>query len=335
MEPLIKNPSLLSIDNEKGLIWMSKEEKLISIITPVFNEEENVEIFYRTMCEVTNKIQNYKFEFVFTDNASSDSTFQILQRLGKQDKRVRAFRFSKNFGYQRSIYTGYTNARGEAVIEYDCDLQDPPELLPTFIKEWEKGHEIVYGIREKRSEGSCVTLLRRIFYRTINAIGEDELPHDAGDFLMIDRKIVEHLRDIHEQDIYLRGAIFSFGYKQIGIPYERRARDRGVSKFPFRKMLALAMDGIISHSIIPLRIASFVGISVAVLTLLLSVVYLWLKFFSGVNLPDGFTTTTILILFSISLNGIFFGIIGEYQARIYNNTKKRPMSIIYESINND
>jgi len=309
--------------------------KLVSIITPVFNEEENVEHFYREMQQVTYALKNsYDFEFIFTDNASTDRTFAILESLAAQDKRIRVFSFSKNFGYQKSIYTGYIKAKGDCAIEYDCDLQDPPEMLPEFLQQWEKGYHIVYGIRRSRKEGKLVTLLRKVFYRVINSISEHNLPTDAGDFMLIDRMIINQLAGNIDQHPYLRGMIFSFGFKRTGIPYDRRARVRGQTKFPFRKMLALAMDGIISQSTIPLRIASYTGVIVAFLSVLLSGYYIISKMFFSINLPTGLTTTIALVLFSISLNALFLGIIGEYLIRIYSQVRNKPVTIIAREINN-
>jgi dolichol-phosphate mannosyltransferase len=307
--------------------------KLVSIITPVFNEEENLDYYYREMKKATDALADrYDFEFVFTDNASTDSTFERLSAMAAQDRRIRVFSFSKNFGYQKSIATGYAKAKGVCAIEYDCDLQDPPEMLGQFLGEWEKGYQIVYGVRVTRKEGRVVTLLRKLFYRVINAVSEHNLPTDAGDFMLIDRVILDLLARNTDQTPYLRGTIFSFGFKRKGLPYDRRARVHGTTKFPFRKMFALAMDGIISQSIIPLRIASYTAIIVAFLAVMLSLYYIISKMFFSIDLPTGLTTTIALILFSLSLNAFFLGIIGEYLMRIYAQVRNRPVTIIAKSI---
>jgi len=313
---------------------MSK--KLISIVTPVYNEEENILLYYGELAKALKPLEDrYDFEIVLTDNGSTDKTFELIKKLAENDSRIRAFRFSRNFGYQRSIYTGFCQARGDAAIDFDCDLQDPPSLLPRFIQEWEKGARIVYGVREKRQEGKAITFMRRFFYRLINAISDEPLPYDAGDFMLLDREILKHLIAVKDQNPYLRGTIFGFGFKQVGIPYERDARRFGTSKFPFIKMLHLAIDGIVSQSSAPLRLASYTGIAVAALTLILSAGYIGAKLLWGVAIPSGFTTTTILILFSISMNGLFLGIIGEYLARIYSQVRQRPITIIEERIDRD
>ena len=308
-------------------------KKLISIVTPVYNEEENILYYYEGISKALLPFQDkYDFEIILTDNGSTDKTFEMIRDLATKDQRIRAFRFSRNFGYQKSIYTGFTKARGDAAIDFDCDLQDPPRLLGQFIEAWEKGAHIVYGVRKTRQEGTVITFLRRIFYRLLNAISDDNLPHDAGDFMMLDASIIKQLAAIEDQTPYLRGTIFSMGFKQTGIEYDRDARKFGKSKFPFFKMLGLAIDGIVSQSSVPLRIASYMGLIVATTTVVLSAGYLAAKLLWSAEIPAGFTTTTILILFSISLNALFLGIIGEYLARIYSQVRKRPITIIQESI---
>ncbi|MBM5782192.1 MAG: glycosyltransferase family 2 protein [Pelagibacterales bacterium] len=306
-----------------------KNKKLISIVTPVYNEEEGIKSYYTQITKQIDKLSDkYDFEIIVTDNCSTDDTYKILEELAKNDKRLRIFKFSKNFGYQKSIWTGYSKAKGDVAIEFDCDLQDPPELLPQFLEKWELGYKIVYGIRRSRKEGKFITFLRKLFYRIINKISENDLPVDAGDFILIDRKILDHLVEVDDCDMYLRGIIFSFGYSRIGIEYNRKQRLKGESKFPFKNLLQLALDAVVSQSILPLRIASYLGLVIAFFTILLSLFYVMAKIFFNIYMPAGFTTITVLILFSTSVNAIFLGIIGEYLARIYIQSKKRPITII-------
>ncbi len=310
-------------------------KKLISIVVPVYNEELNINTCYEKLCETAKGMPNYDFEFIFTDNHSEDNSYNILQGLAASDPRLRAFSFSKNFGYQRSIYTGLIKARGHAAIAFDCDLQDPPELLPKFIELWEAGNKVVYGVRSKRKENPLVELTRKAFYRIINWLSEDELPHDSGDFRLMDRKILDILRTIKDPQPYLRGIIASLGFKQVGVPHSRNERHAGKSKFNFRSMFGLAIDGIISQSIVPLRIASYVGLGIAGFTFLLMCGYLGVHVFYNVAWPQGFTTTTLLLLFSISINALFLGIIGEYLARIYKQVRARPITLIEQSTEMD
>ena len=306
------------------------EKKILSIIIPVYNEEENIKIAYDALSSVMLRIQNkYYYELLFTDNHSTDNTFEILRELSKIDSHIRAIRFSRNFGYQRSILMGYTHAAGNMAVQIDCDLQDPPEDILEFLKKWEMGYEVIYGVRKSRKENWFINGIRKIFYRLINFLSEDPLPYDAGDFRLVDRKVLNVLKELRDQQPYLRGTIASIGFKQIGIEY----RERGKSKFKSSDMIRLALDGILNHSTIPLRIASFIGFFVTLVTVMLSIIYFIGKLIYGPLWSSGFATTTILILISIGLNGLFIGIVGEYIGRIYKQVKSSPLSIIEEKIN--
>lgn len=309
-----------------------ESKKLISIITPVLNEEENLYPYHERVCKVIDSLSNkFDFEIIFTDNASTDRTFEIIRELAKKDDRVSGYRFSRNFGYQNSIFTGYQKSKGQATIEFDCDLQDPPELLPKFIEQWEAGNQIVYGVRMKRQEGFFIGFIRKRFYRILNKISDIDLPHDAGDFMLLDRVIVNELKKVEDYNLYIRGIVFSFGFNKVGIPYNRDARVRGVTKFSASKLMQLAFNGIVSMSVLPLRIASYIGIVIAFVTLLVSFTYIVLRL-TGSPWPAGFTTNVVLLLFSISLNALFLGIIGEYIARMSNQVKKRPITIISDEV---
>jgi dolichol-phosphate mannosyltransferase len=312
----------------------SKKKKLISIIIPTYNEEDNVAQAYNALLGLKQSLEKiYDFEFLFTDNHSSDKTFGILSQLAEKESRLKVLRFSRNFGYQRSIYTGYVNAKGDAAVQLDCDLQDPPEMIPEFLRLWESGYQVVYGIRRSRKENWLINTVRKIFYYLIDLLSEDSLPRHAGDFRLVDRQVLDELRKINDQQPYLRGAIATMGFNQIGVPYDRAKRLRGKSKFSFSELVHLGIDGILNHSIIPLRIASYIGITVSLLTLLGSICYIIARFVFGKDWPAGFATTTVLILASISLNALFLGIIGEYLGRIYRQVKKRPITIIEKAIN--
>jgi glycosyltransferase involved in cell wall biosynthesis len=312
---------------------MKSENKksFISIIVPVLNEEGNIPTCYSTLSKMADKLTNYNFEFIFSDNCSSDKSYQLLEEIAQQDKRLVGYRLSRNFGYQKSIFAALTKATGDAIIVFDCDLQDPPELLPQFIKQWELGAKVVYGIRKKRNENRLLEGCRKLFYRVINKLSEDYLPPDAGDFRLIDRCILEQLKQINDYNPYLRGLIASFGFKQVGIPYERQKRTKGKSKFNLSKLIELAVDGIISQSIAPLRFATYIGLIVSLSTFIGICVYTIAHLFFNTQWPAGFATTTILILFSLSLNALFLGIIGEYLARIYHQVRTRPLVIFEKS----
>jgi glycosyltransferase involved in cell wall biosynthesis len=314
---------------------MTKIKKIISLIIPVFNEEDNIFPLYEAVLPVINDCADkYNFELVFTDNHSTDSTFSKLGELRETDHRVRVFRFSRNFGYQKSILTGYLKARGDALIQLDCDLQDPPDLIPEFIKHWEDGCAVVYGVRRSRTEGAILNFARKLFYRLTDYLSEDDLPVDVGDFRLIDKKVVDVLRQVDDAQPYLRGMIAAMGFKQHGIQYDRRGRKRGQTNFRFKDLVGLALDGILNHSIVPLRLATFFGIGVTVLTLLAILGYVGGKLLLGLNWPAGFTTLTVLVLAGISVNALFLGIIGEYLGRIYQQVKKHPLVIIEATLDN-
>jgi dolichol-phosphate mannosyltransferase len=312
---------------------MPEPRKLITVLVPVFNEEQNIEPLYRALQPVIAQLSDrYEFEILFTDNHSDDSTFAVIERLAAGDPRIRALRFSRNFGFQRSIFTGYIHARGDAAVQIDCDLQDPPELILQFVKKWEEGHRVVYGIRSSRKEGWMMNTTRRVFYRLIDSLSEDDLPLDAGDFRLLDRRVLDELRSFDDYQPYLRGTVAALGFSQIGIPYDRAERARGTSKFSFRELVGLALDGILNHSVVPLRIATYLGLGVSLLTLLGIAGYAVGRLFFAANWPPGFASIIILILGSLSLNALFLGIIGEYLGRIYKQVKRRPLTIIEREI---
>lgn len=310
--------------------------KKISIIIPVFNEEDNIIPAYEKVTEVMYSLHGrYDYEIVFSDNNSTDKSFEILKNIADKDYRVKVAKLSRNFGYQKSIYTAYCLSSGDAAIQLDCDLQDPPEMMLDLIKEWEKGAAVVYGIRRFRKEAWYINLIRKVFYRVLNALSEDDLPVDAGDFRLIDKKIIKELRQIYDYSPYIRGAIFLMGFKQVGIIYDRNERMRGESKFSFKDLFSLATEGILNHSIKLLRIATYIGLLMFMISGALIVGYFAWKLVAESPWPAGFATITILILLSLGINSLCLGIIGEYIGRIYLQTKMRPISIIEEKLNLD
>ncbi|ARB92542.2 glycosyltransferase family 2 protein [Legionella longbeachae] len=312
-----------------------KDKPLISVVIPVFNEEGNIDRAYEAVKQVfENQLSNkYDFEIIFTDNHSVDNTYQELQTLAMRDSRVRIARFTRNFGFNKSLLTGYRLAQGHAAIQLDCDLQDSPALFETLLSYWEMGYDVVVGKRNKREENYLLQSARKIFYRLLKRISEDNLTIDGGDFRLVDRSILDKLQTIHDATPYVRGLISMLATKQIAFPYDRQARQHGKSKFPFFRLFGLAIDGIVSHSIVPLRLASLIGLFVATTTFLLAIFYMFGKLFLSGNWPSGFTTQVVLILFSTALNAIFLGIIGEYLGRIYKQLRYHPMTIIEQSIN--
>jgi polyisoprenyl-phosphate glycosyltransferase len=307
---------------------------LVSICVPVYNEEPNIEPLYDALVPVMEQVSSrYDFELLFTDNHSTDNTFGVLERLARRDPRVRALRFSRNFGFQRSILTAYLSARGDAAVEIDCDLQDPPSLILEFLRQWESGYRVVYGVRSGRKESWGMNATRRVFYRLIDSLSEDELPLDAGDFRLVDRRVLDELRKIDDSQPYLRGTIAALGFDQIGIPYERAERHRGESKFSVRALIGLALDGILNHSVVPLRLATYLGLAISVCTFIAIIGFLIGRVVLGKDWPPGFASIIILLLGSLSLNALFLGIIGEYLGRIYQQVKRRSLTVIERELN--
>jgi glycosyltransferase involved in cell wall biosynthesis len=310
------------------------KSSLISIIIPVYNEEANVVAAHDAIAAVFATIADqYEFEIIFTDNHSSDKTFERIADLAKSDRRVSAVRFARNYGFQRSVITGYRLARGDAAIQIDCDLQDPPALFPAFLALWAKGHDVVVGIRQNRPENILLQWSRKLYYRLLSNVSSDNLMLDSGDFRLVDRSILDQLHRIDDAAPYTRGLTSLLASNQTGVPYRRSVRENGKSKFPLIKLIALAIDGFVAHSTAPLRVASFCGLLIAFLTMLASVFYLLGRMFFGTEWPQGFATITILILFGISLNALFLGIIGEYIGRIYDQVRIRPTTVIECSLN--
>lgn len=306
---------------------------LISIVIPVFNEEDNIDRTYDELIRTTRELAEYSFEFVFTDNHSTDRTFEKLEEIAAKDSSVRVVRFSRNFGFQKSVLTGYRLARGQAAIQIDADLQDPPSMFGPFLAKWSEGYDVVVGIRQRRQENAFVLQGRRMYYRFLQRLGGPHLIPDAGDFRLIDRSVIERLRRIYEPHMYLRGLISSLARRQTGIPFDRNERLYNQSKFRFGSLLRLAMDGILAHSSFPLRISFYVGFLIALGAALLAAFYFAIHIFWPGSAPKGFATTQILILFGIGLNSLFLGVLGVYVGRIYDQVRSRPPTIISDAIN--
>ena len=316
--------------------------RLLSIVVPVFNEEENIKPLFAKLRPLAQNIKrefHYSVEVIVNDNHSTDGTFEALRELAKRhdpvDFQLRIFRFSKNIGFQKSILVGYCKSRGDAVTQIDADLQDPPELILEFLRRWREGYQVVYGVRRRRPEGFALSFARQTFYRLIDRISADHLPHDSGDFRLVDRQLVDVICALHDYDPYLRGLVASLGLKQIGVPYDRDPRNRGESKFHLSDLVKLSIDGITNHSAFPLHLASYFAFFVVLLAAGLIVFYLVGWLFWGRGVPLGFMTQTILQLGSVGVLAFFISIQGLYIGRIYNQIKEKPLAIIQYSIDRD
>jgi len=305
---------------------------LISILLPVYNEEGNVERAHAEISKVFEALPDVEIEFVFADNHSTDATFPKLEQIAARDPRVRVLRYARNFGFNRSVLTGYRHARGDAAIQIDCDLEDPPAIMLEFVRLWRAGHDVVVGVRAQRQESWLLSRARRLYYRLVDAISEEKHETDAGDFRLIDRRILDQLRLIRDAQPYVRGLVSGLARNQTAVAYSRNKRMAGESKFRLKGLIRLALEGIFAQSTAPLKLATVAGFAIAFLTTILSGVYLVLRLLSS-DWPQGFATTQILILFGISLNAIFLGIIGEYVGRIYIQIRDRPLVVVELAIN--
>ncbi|SFR96745.1 dolichol-phosphate mannosyltransferase [Granulicella pectinivorans] len=316
---------------------MANGKPLVSLIIPVYNEEDNLLPLYETVTPILATLSDrFDFEFVFTDNHSTDKTPDMLRLLARADSRIRAYRFSRNVGYQRSILTAYLKCTGDAAIQLDCDLQDPPSLIPVFLDHWLEGNDVVYGIRKSRVEGWKWRAARRVFYWIVDFLSEDHIPQNAGDFRLISRRVIQELGTMdHGTTPYLRGTIATLGFKQLGVDYARAARTIGETKFSVYDNVMLALDGIINQSVVPLRVGTYIGVTVSLVTVLAIIGYLIAYFTVGFRAPAGFTTITTLILGSLSINAMLLGILGEYLGRMYLQMKHRSISIVERELHVD
>ena len=306
---------------------------LISIAIPVLNEAGNLDNLYARLVAVADRMADRcDLEFVFTDNHSVDETWPMLARLASADPRVRAMRFSRNFGFQSSILANYLHARGDAVMQIDADLQDPPEMLEQFFALWQEGFHVVYGIRRKRPEGRLLNLIRKCGYWVIDKVSEHPIPRDVGDFRLVDRAVIEAIARFRTANPYLRGMIAGLGFNQTGIPYDRDARTAGESKFDVKRLMRLGLTAVFNHSTVPLRMASFLGIVILLGSLAASLYYVILRLLQP-DLPRGFVSIQLLVLFGIGLNAFLLGIIGEYILRIYRVLRSDPIAIVERSLN--
>lgn len=307
--------------------------KRVTFAIPVLNEAANIQRLYDRLTAVADDLgDRYEFEFFFTDNCSSDDTWQLLSALAASDPRVRGLRFSRNYGFQASILANYMACTGDAIIQLDADLQDPPELARSFIEHWEQGYQVVYGIRRSRKETALMNTARRIGYGVINRLSDHEIPKHVGDFRLIDRSVVKLLEHFNDYSPYLRGAIASLGLRQIGIQYDRERREFGESKFSIGALVDLGLDGLFNYSKVPIRVAAICGAAAVVFSVVWTVVVILTRLFQP-DLPSGLASTQILVLFSLGLNSLFLGIIGEYVLRIYMNVRKGPLVVIEEQMN--
>jgi dolichol-phosphate mannosyltransferase len=307
---------------------------LVSLVVPVFNEQDNIDVFYAEVVKVLQPL-DCDFEILFIDDGSNDATPLILERLSQADRRVKAYILARNFGHQVALSCGLDYAFGDAVITLDGDMQHPPAMIPLLLQKWQEGFEVVQTIR-KSTEGASwfKHFTSSMFYKLMNAMSNVRISEGGSDFRLLDQKVVQSFRQFKERARFIRGMISAIGYKQIQIEFVAPRRFAGTSKFSLRKMVHFALDGITAYSKMPLRFALYLGLLFALVSLLVIVHVLYIKLFTEAAVP-GWATTVVSILVLGGLQLIGIGIIGEYVGRIFEEVKQRPLYLIRAELNKD
>lgn len=308
--------------------------KKISVVVPMYYEEKVVKECYKRLSEILKKLVNYDYEIICINDGSKDKTLELLEEIAELDKKVKILSFTRNFGHQCAVTAGLKHVSGDAIVIIDADLQDPPELIPDMILLWEEGNKIVYGKRKTREGESAFKLVSaKMFYQAVNALSDVDIPKDTGDFRLVDREVVDVINSLPEHNKFLRGLWSWVGYKQIPYEYERKKRFAGKTKYPLKKMVKLASDGIISFSTKPLKIVGAFGlVSIAISVFIM--IYAIISFvFKLNNLAPGWTSLMVAITFFAGVQLLSIWIMSEYIARIYDESKNRPQYIIEKKIN--
>lgn len=302
---------------------------LVSLVVPVFNEAEVLGTFYARATSALSKLPGMAYEIVFVDDGSSDGSYTQLAKFAEDDPRIRVLKLSRNFGHQIAITAGIDHARGDCVVIIDADLQDPPEVVASMIEQWRQGFDVVYGVRSDRAGETPLKLATAtMFYRLLGRLTNIHIPANVGDFRLVSRRVVEQLKVLREKDRFVRGLVSWVGFPQTGIVYKRDQRYAGATKYPFRKMLSFAFDGITSFSTMPLKLATWTGWASAALAVLY-LLSVFVQKLMGYTV-DGWATIMVAMLFMGSVQLICLGILGEYLGRIFNEVKPRPMYIVEE-----
>ncbi len=304
-----------------------------SVVVPVYNEEEVINVTYKRLTEVMQSTGE-SYEIIFVNDGSRDKTAMMAREICKNDSNVKLIDFSRNFGHQTAITAGMDYSCGDAVVVIDADLQDPPEVILEMLKKWREGYEIVYGQRIKREgETWFKKFTAKVFYRFLNKMTDVDIPVDTGDFRLIDRKVCDAMKTITERNRYVRGIVSWLGFKSAPVEFERQKRFAGTTKYPLKKMIKFASDAIMSFSYKPLKLATFMGSFVSIVSFIGLLVMIVLKLCGIGEYVDGWTSLAVISLF---LNGIvlmILGIMGEYIGRIYDEAKDRPLYVIRDAVN--
>jgi glycosyltransferase involved in cell wall biosynthesis len=311
--------------------------KKISVITPCFNEESSIIKCIEEVREVFETLlPNYELEHIICDNCSSDRTIELLKKEASKDRRIKVIINSRNFGILKNTYNGVLNATGDAAILFmPVDLQDPPELIPQFVEKWENGYEIVYGMRTTRDEGFFIRNARKIYYRLLSKLTYVTYPPDTGDFQLVDRVVLNAMKQIDDAQPFMRLMTFDCGFSTFGIPYHWRKRQHGVSRNNLIHMLAQGMNGIVSFSGAPLRLSLLIGMTLSSLSIIYAFIVGVMAFIGRVPAAHGITTLIVALFFFGGVQLFFIGILGEYILAIYNQVRRKPLVIERERVNFD
>ncbi|UCE00134.1 MAG: glycosyltransferase family 2 protein [Chloroflexota bacterium] len=306
-----------------------------SIIAPIYNESGNIPELYRRLREVLDSTGE-SWEIIMVDDGSTDDSVDLIRRLAGQDSRVKPVIFARNFGHQIGVTAGLDYSAGDAVVIIDSDLQDPPEVILDLIAKWKEGYQVVFAVRAEREGESWFKLFTAsLFYRMISRITDVDIPLDAGDFRLLDRQVVDVLNQMREKHRFLRGMSSWVGFRQVGVPYNRAARQIGETKYPFRKMFRLAINAVTSFSYFPLQVATYIGFIAAGLSILAIPVVIAIRLWGTATPLVGQATTLIAVLFLGGVQLISLGILGEYIGRLYDEAKGRPLYIVLEDQDKD
>lgn len=312
---------------------MTKRRKL-TIGTPCYQEELNVRRCYEAVRDIMARFADrYDYEHIFGDNGSSDATVDILREIASEDSRVKVLAYARNFGVEKSCMTLYRHASGDAVILISCDLQDPPELIAEFIRKWEEGYAVVSGIYENRADSWFFARLRKTYYWLIQKIANEPLVRDFSGYALLDRKVVDEFVHLNDFSPYIRGLIAATGFRQATVPYVRPGRQRGRSSYNLALYMGTAINAIISHSIVPIRLATFAGLALSGTSIVMAFVYALIKIFNWGFQAPGATTVVVLLLFFSGIQLFFLGVLGEYIGAIHSQVRPKPFVAIREKIN--
>lgn len=306
-----------------------------SIVAPIYNEEGNIDLLHQRVSTVMDGIGD-PWELILINDGSADRSPELIDAVAQRDPRIKAVHFARNFGHQIAVTAGIDHAQGDAVVLIDADLQDPPEVIPQLIEQWEAGFQVVYAVREQREgESWFKQVTAKLFYRVIYRITDVKIPVDTGDFRLMDRRVVEALKAMHEHNRFIRGMTSWVGFKQTGVKYIRKSRHSGETKYPLRKMIRFAWDAVTGFSFYPLQVMIYVSLILGVLALLAIPVVAVLRLALGMDFFGGQATTIILLLLLSSFQLFFLFVLGQYVARTYDEARNRPLYIVASRVNFD